>query len=70
MKLVYGFIPERESLDAIIEKRATELAIEIVTRTSVSMKLENQENNQKRIKKAIAEKANEIQREMPKYLWD
>ena len=70
LKLVYGFIPERESLDAIIEKRATELAIEIVTRTSVSMKLENQENNQKRIKKAIAEKANEIQREMPKYLWD
>lgn len=70
LKLVYGFIPECESLDAIIEKRATELAIEIVTRTSVSMKLENQENNQKRIKKAIADKANEIQREMPKYLWD
>jgi len=70
LKLVYGFIPEQESLDAIIEKRAKELAVEIVTRTSISMKLEDQENNAKRLKKAIADKANEIKQEMPKYLWD
>ena len=70
LKLVYGFIPKQESLDSIIEKRATELAYEIVNRTSISMKLEDQENNPKRIKKAIIEKANEIKLEMPKYLWD
>jgi predicted DNA-binding mobile mystery protein A len=70
MKLVYGFIPAEKSLDKIIEKRATELAEKIVKRTSVSMGLEDQENNPKRIQKAIKEKANEIKLEMPKYLWD
>jgi predicted DNA-binding mobile mystery protein A len=70
LKLVYGFIPQQESLESIIDKRASELAYEIVTRTSVSMKLEDQENNPKRIKKAIIEKAREIKAEMPKYLWD
>jgi len=70
LKLVYGFVPKLESLDDIIEKRAMELAKEIVSRTSISMKLEDQENNPKRIKKAIIEKVNEIKLEMPKYLWD
>ena len=70
MKLVYGFVPEKGSLESIIEERAYELAREIVTRTSVSMKLEDQENNPSRIKKAITEKANELKTEMPRYLWD
>jgi predicted DNA-binding mobile mystery protein A len=70
MKLVYGFIPKDNSLEKLIEKRATEIAKEIVSRTSVSMKLEDQENSPKRIKKAIIEKTNEIKTEMPRYLWD
>ena len=70
LKLVYGFIPVQESLDDMIEKRAIELAKEIVGRASISMKLEDQENNPKRIQKAIIEKANEIKLEMPRYLWD
>jgi len=70
LKLVYGFIPQSGTLEDIIEKRANELAIEIVKRTSISMKLEDQENNPSRIQKAIKEKANEIKTEMPKYLWD
>lgn len=70
LKLVYGFIPKHENLEEMIDKRAIELAKEIITRTSVSMKLEDQENNPKRIQKAITEKANEIKLEMPKYLWD
>jgi transcriptional regulator with XRE-family HTH domain len=37
---------------------------------TISMKLEDQENNPARIQKAIKEKANEIKMEMPKYLWD
>jgi len=69
LKLIYGFIPQSGSLEEIIEKRALELAIEIVNRTSISMKLEDQENNPVRIQKAIKEKANEIKTEMPKYLW-
>jgi len=70
LKLIYGFIPSHASLDMIIEKRAEEIAREIVIRTSASMKLENQENSAKRIRKAISEKATEIKLEMPKYLWD
>ena len=70
LKLIYGFIPKHENLEEMIAKRAIELAKEIITRTSVSMKLEDQENNPKRIQKAITEKANEIKLEMPKYLWD
>ncbi len=70
LKLIYGFIPEEKCLEEIIEKRAIELAREIVSRTSVSMNLEDQGNSPKRIKKAIAEKAEEIKLEMPKYLWD
>jgi predicted DNA-binding mobile mystery protein A len=70
LKLIYGFIPQSGTLEDIVEKRAYELAIEIVNRTSISMKLEDQENNPSRIQKAIKEKANEIKTEMPKYLWD
>jgi len=70
LKLVYGFVSKHDNLEEMIEKRALELAKEIVMRTSMSMKLEDQENNPKRIQKAIVEKANEIKFEMPKYLWD
>ena len=70
MKLVYGFVPRGESLEELIEKRALKVAGEIVTRTSQSMKLEDQENVSERIEKAIKERASEIKREMPKYLWD
>ena len=70
LKLIYGFIPEGKSLEEMIDKRAFELAREIVSRTSISMKLEDQGNSSKRIKKAITEKAEEIKLEMPKYLWD
>jgi predicted DNA-binding mobile mystery protein A len=70
LKLVYGFIPEQSCLDEIIETRAMELATNIVSRTSVSMKLEDQVNTPERLLKAIQEKKNEIIYEMPKFLWD
>lgn len=70
MQLVYGFIPKNGSLDAIIEKRAREIAREIVLRTSNSMLLEDQENSQERLEKAINERTIEIKSQMPKYLWD
>jgi predicted DNA-binding mobile mystery protein A len=70
MQLVYGFVPNDGSLDALIEKRANELATQIVLRTSHTMKLEDQGNTDKRIKKAIKERAEEIKDEMPKMLWD
>jgi predicted DNA-binding mobile mystery protein A len=70
MQLVYGFVPNNGSLDALIEKRATELATKIVLRTNNTMKLEDQGITNERIKKAIKERAEEIKNEMPKILWD
>jgi len=70
LKLVYGFIPSEGSLQKIIERRALELAIEIVNRTSVSMKLEGQENKPDRLQKAVKEKAEEIKLQMPRHMWD
>lgn len=70
MTLVYGFIPKDETLEKLIEKRARKLAMEIVSRTSNSMRLEDQENSKKRIEKSIKSKTEEIKDAMPKYLWD
>lgn len=67
---VYGFIPREGSLERIIEKRALKVAAEIVMRTSHTMKLEDQENSEERIKKAVKDRAEKIKNEMPKYLWD
>ena len=70
MRLVYGFIPKEKTLNAMIEKRAFEIAELIVLRTSTTMSLEDQRNSMARIKKAIEDMAGEIKSEMPKYLWD
>ena len=70
MQLVYGFVSKHESLEQMIEKRAKELATEIVMRTNNTMTLEDQQNSAARIEKAIAQKTTEIKSEMPKYLWD
>lgn len=70
MQLVYGFVPNDGSLDALIEKRATELATQIVMRTANTMKLEDQANSKKRIETAIRERAAAIKNAMPKILWD
>lgn len=70
MQLIYGFVPKGGTLDDLIERKAKELAIQIVMRTSNTMKLEDQENSKMRIEKAIAERTEEIINEMPKILWD
>ena len=70
MKLVYGFIPKEKTLEAMIEKRAYEIAEKIVYRTSNTMVLEDQENSIERLRQAIQDRAEVIKREMPKYLWD
>jgi hypothetical protein len=57
-------------LDALIEKKAKELAKQIVMRTAHNMQLEDQGNSNKRIEAAIRERTAAIQNEMPKILWD
>jgi predicted DNA-binding mobile mystery protein A len=70
LRLVYGFVPKDGSLEKMIEKRAYKIAKEIVMRTSHTMKLEDQENTDERLQKAIKDRAEKIKYEMPKYLWD
>jgi len=70
MQLVYGLVPKDGSLDALVERKAREMAKQIVLRTSNTMKLEDQENSRERIEKAIEERAAAIKTEMPKTLWD
>jgi predicted DNA-binding mobile mystery protein A len=70
MQLLYGFVPADGSLEALIDRKAKELAKQIVLRTSNTMKLEDQENSKQRIEKAIEERAITIKNEMPKTLWD
>ena len=70
MQFVYGFIPKDGSLEALIERKANEIAKRIVLRTSNTMKLEDQENSKQRIEIAIKERAQSIINETPKILWD
>jgi predicted DNA-binding mobile mystery protein A len=70
LKLVYGFVSKHESLEQMIEKRAKQLATEIVMRTHATMTLEDQQNSKERIEQSITQKTAEIKFEMPKYLWD
>jgi transcriptional regulator with XRE-family HTH domain len=70
MHLVYGFVPNAGSLEALIEQRALELATQVVMRTHQNMVLENQSNSEERLQAAIAERAAIFRVEMPKILWD
>lgn len=70
MELVYGFVPKDGSLDALIERKASELANKIVARTSNTMKLEDQENSDERLEKAVTDRTVAIKQDMPKVLWD
>jgi predicted DNA-binding mobile mystery protein A len=69
MRFVYGFIPRDQSIEEMIEKRAFEVAKDIVMRTSSTMQLEDQENSEARLEKAIKTRAEEIKTKMPNYLW-
>jgi predicted DNA-binding mobile mystery protein A len=70
LSFYYCFLPKESSIEKMIEKRAYQIAREIVMRTSHSMSLEEQENTPERLEKAIKDKAEQIKSEMPKYLWD
>ena len=70
MELVYGFVPRDGSLNALIDRKARELATRIVSRTSQSMILEDQGVSYARLEKAIEERVTKLKYEMPKILWD
>tara|TARA_B100001109_G_C18863255_1_gene475238 strand:- start:1343 stop:1801 length:459 start_codon:yes stop_codon:yes gene_type:complete len=70
MEIVYGLVPKDGSIEKLIDRKASELAKQIVSRTSNNMKLEDQENTQQRLKKALEERKAIIKNEWPKTLWD
>jgi predicted DNA-binding mobile mystery protein A len=70
LKLVYGFLPKEDSIEKMIEKQAQRVAYEIVIRTSQTMKLENQENREERLRQAIKDRVEQLKQEIPKYLWN
>ena len=70
MELVYGFVPKGGSVMHLVEEKAKKMATEIVMRTSQNMRLEDQSLPHKRIEKAIADRTQEILKELPKSLWD
>ena len=70
MQLVYAFVPKDGTFEALIERKARELATKIVLRTSNTMKLEDQEVTKQRIEQAIQERTVMLKNEMPKALWD
>ncbi len=70
MRLIYALVPKDGTLEKLIERRALAMATDIVMRTHQTMKLEGQAVSEERLKEAIAEKAEELRREMPKQLWD
>ncbi len=70
LDFVYGFVPRESSINKMIEKRAKEVAREIVMRTSHNMKLEDQENSEERLNQATMERVDMLKREVPKHLWD
>jgi predicted DNA-binding mobile mystery protein A len=70
LQFVYAFLPKESSIEKMIDKRAQQVAREIVMRTSHTMKLEEQENSKERLQQAIKERADMLKHEMPKHLWD
>ncbi len=70
MIFFYGFYPKDGSLNKLIDKKVKELASRIVLRTHHNMKLENQNIENRKIKKSIDELSTELKRELRKSLWD
>ncbi|MEK6650995.1 MAG: XRE family transcriptional regulator, partial [Bacteroidota bacterium] len=70
LQFVYGFLPKERSVENMIDKRAQQVARDVVMRTSHTMKLEEQENTEERLRQAIKDRADILKQEMPKHLWD
>jgi predicted DNA-binding mobile mystery protein A len=70
MRFVYGFIPEDQTLEGMIEKRAKAMAEKMIERASIQMSLEDQEVSEDRIRKAVDQKTRELKEKVPKILWD
>jgi enoyl-CoA hydratase/carnithine racemase len=70
MKLVYTLVPKDGSLEQLVERKARELAIQIVSRTYNTMALENQAVSDGKFNALVEERIAQIKADLPKALWN
>ncbi|SEQ30210.1 mobile mystery protein A [Neolewinella agarilytica] len=70
MHLVYAIVPKDGTLENYVEKRARELANEIISSANQQMSLENQMVNEERAAYMVKEIASELVRKVDRKLWD
>lgn len=70
MRLVYVLLPKTGSLENYVEKRARELAREIVLRTNHTMELEDQGIERSALQEAIEQRTQQLKDTLPRQLWD
>ncbi|PKP13292.1 MAG: XRE family transcriptional regulator [Bacteroidetes bacterium HGW-Bacteroidetes-3] len=69
MKFVYGFVSNHNSLENLIELKASELAEKMVQKNSNSA-AENKVKGKDELQQEIESLIRELKREIPKTLWD
>ena len=70
MKLVYTLVPKDGSLEKLIDRKARELALQIVKRTYTTMSLENQAISETSFNELVEERTAQIKKDLPKALWN
>lgn len=70
MRFTYAIIPAEGSLSGHIERRAREVATQIVKRTHQQMALEAQEVDQEKLAAAIETATTELVNNFDKHLWE
>ena len=70
LKLVYALVPNKGTINDLIQTKAEKLAKNIVLRTNQNMKLEDQGIGDEKITKTINELADENQRHIRKSFWN
>jgi len=68
-EFVYALVP-RDSIEGMLEQRATELAGRMVSRVSTSMELEEQGVSEEEKRRQVEELAVRLLRDRPKHFWD
>ena len=70
MQLHYVLLPREGTLEDILERQAYKKAKEIVSRTHQTMALEDQASQADVVQAETNTLAEDLMREMPRYLWD
>jgi predicted DNA-binding mobile mystery protein A len=70
MELVYYFKPKTDSLKTTLENQARKKAIEILTQSNQTMRLENQETNSLSQGLELERLTKDLMYRMPSQLWD